>query len=487
MTATARCIPSRSMSKQTHAITRRNFLTGTSSLIAAGSAPFAAAAQHTPARDLVARTGERLLLEPGRPTTRIWGYDGRVPGPELRVRQGRELAINLINQLPQPTTIHWHGVRIDNAMDGVAGLTQAAAKPGERFTYRFTPPDAGTYWYHPHNRTWEQLARGLQGALVVEEERPPDVDRDVTVLVDDWRLDRDGQIHEQSLGSMRDISHAGRLGNVLTLNASDKFDLAVTANERLRIRLINTSNARVMGVIFEKHAPIVIALDGQPVDVPFAPARNMIFLAPAQRADIILDCGNGAGSKVPILVDTGREKLEVGRLVYHTAKRVRPKVLADIPVLPANPMPVELDLARAVNVKLEMTGGAMSAFETAIYKGREMAVRELVRKHGKAWAFNNIAGMPDKPLAQFRRGQTVTVKLTNRTVWPHAMHFHGHHVREIAHSAREPRPHWRDTVFIQREQEITVAFPAHNPGKWMLHCHMLGHQAGGMSTWYEVD
>jgi FtsP/CotA-like multicopper oxidase with cupredoxin domain len=134
-----------------------------------------------------------------------------------------------------------------------------------------------------------------------------------------------------------------------------------------------------------------------------------------------------------------------------------------------------------------MTGGAMSAFATARYKGQDYSIRELVREHGKVWAFNGEAGMTMEPLAKYQRGQTVKIKMVNQTAWPHAMHFHGHHVREVAHSRREALPHWRDTILMQPREEVTVAFVAHNPGKWMCHCHMLEHQAGGMSTWYEVS
>ncbi len=467
-------------------LNRRQLLTTSATLAASAVAARMAPARANRVREIIAKPGTANLLEPGEPATDIWGYDGRVPGPTLRARQGEAFAVDLVNQLSQPTTIHWHGIRIDNAMDGVAGLTQPATKPGERFTYRFTPPDAGTYWYHPHNRTWEQLARGLQGAFIVEEDKPPAVDQDLVLAVDDWRLGRDGKIHERSLGSMHDISHAGRLGNVLTLNGKDTLDIPVRAGERLRLRLVNTANARVLGVIFDDHAPIVVALDGQPLAVPFAPKRNMVFLAPAQRADVILDCTQDPATQSTITVDVGRERVKMGRLVYHPAKRARPSVLADIPVLPANPMPDKLDLDNARPVDLIMTGGAMTAFESAHYKGREMELRELVREHRKAWAFNGIVGMPDHPLAQISRGETVKVRLANRTAWPHAMHFHGHHVREITHSNRDPQPYWRDTVFVEHNQDITVAFKAHNPGKWMLHCHMLGHQAGGMSTWFEV-
>jgi FtsP/CotA-like multicopper oxidase with cupredoxin domain len=467
--------------------TRRQILAG-----AAAVAGAAAIASRTPANaaavdEIIARTGTARLLGQGAPATPIWGYNGSVPGPTLRARQGQPFAIDLVNNLQQPTTVHWHGIRIANAMDGVAGLTQPPIAPGGRFAYRFIPPDAGTYWYHPHNRTWEQLARGLQGAFIVEEDKPQPFDRDLVLVFDDWRLDQDGRIHERSFASMHDISHAGRLGNVLTLNAQDTMDLPVKAGERLRIRLINTANARIMGITFEAHAPIVVALDGQPLETPFAPQRNTVVLAPAQRADIVLDCTDEPGATTAIVVETGREKLRLGRLVYAPARRARARPLPDIPILPPNPMPVDLDLETMSTLDLEMTGGAMAVFESAFYRGRQMGVRELVRQHRKVWAFNGIVGMPDNPLIQVARGTTLAIKMINRTAWPHAMHFHGHHVRETDHSQRAPLPYWRDTVLVQRGETVTVAFKAHNPGKWMLHCHMLSHQAGGMSTWYEVS
>ncbi len=467
--------------------TRRQFLKA-AALTALLPTPTLQAAKAAPGHQrLAARAGLARLLEQDQPATPIWGYEGRVPGPELRTPQAKPFVAELINELSQPTTIHWHGIRIANAMDGVAGLTQPAVAPGERFTYAFTPPDAGTYWYHPHNRTSEQLARGLAGAFIVEEAEPPGVDQDLVLMFDDWRIDRDGKIHERSFGSLHDIAHAGRLGNILTLNGAFEHDVAVKSGQRLRLRLINCANARVLRVDFEAHVPIVIALDGQPVATPFAPDGNAILLAPAQRADVIVDCGAEPGARTEIVVDTGRERLRVGRLVYDTTKRARRKVLGDLPVLPPNPMPMDLRLKTALELDLVMTGGAMAPFEAAEYRGKNYGMRELARAHGKVWAFNGIVGMPMQPLVKLARGTTASIRMVNRTVWPHAMHFHGHHVREVAHSAREPVPHWRDTVLVRREEDVSVAFVAHNPGKWMLHCHMLGHQDGGMSTWFEVS
>ena len=439
-----------------------------------------------PDRTLTAKPGAAQLLEANEPATRIWGYQGGVPGPLLEAVQGRPFAVDLTNGLEQPTTAHWHGIRIDNAMDGVAYLTQEPVIPAKTFAYRFTPPDAGTYWYHPHNRTWEQMARGLYGMLIVREPKPPAFDRDIPLILDDWRLGRDGQIDTRSFGALHDKAHAGRLGNVVTLNGKPTDDIAVRAGERIRLRLLNAANARVMAVRFDGHGPIIIALDGQPV-APFAPDGDVVLLAPAQRADVMLDLAADVGTKAKITVLTQREALHIGNLVYDARRRRRAKPLSDQFALPANPMPSDLDLKNAITTDLVMSGGAMGAMASARYQGQEYGLRELARTHGKVWAFNGEAGMTDAPLAKYPRGATVKVRMVNDTAWPHAMHFHGHHVREVAHAKRAPLPHWRDTVLMLPREEITVAFVAHNPGKWMCHCHMLEHQAGGMATWYEVS
>jgi len=321
--------------------------------------------------------------------------------------------------------------------------------------------------------------------LVVREPQPPAVDQDLPFVLDDWRLDADGQIDAASFGAMHDKAHAGRLGNVLTANGKPVETIAVLAGERLRLRLLNAANARIMGVEIAGHAPIVIALDGQPVS-PFAPDGNVILLAPGQRADVMIDMTAATGTRAPINVLTSREKINIGGIVYDVAKRRRAKPLGDLVMLPANPLPQALDLANAVETDLVMTGGAMGALGGARFKGRDYSLRDLARQHGKVWAFNGEAGMTAAPIGRYGLGKTVKVRMVNHTAWPHAMHFHGHHVREVAHSGREPLPHWRDTVLMMPREEITIAFVADNPGKWMCHCHMLEHQAGGMATWFEV-
>ena len=157
-------------------ISRRKF-------IAAGAGTLGAAMALPPWRSMAAGGDAYQVLEPkpgtaplagvDKPGVSVWGYQGTVPGPLIRVKRGEKVRVRLKNGLAQPTTIHWHGIRIDNAMDGVPGLTQDAVQPGKTFDYSFIAPDAGTYWYHSHAKTWEQVARGLYGMLIVEEEAPP--------------------------------------------------------------------------------------------------------------------------------------------------------------------------------------------------------------------------------------------------------------------------------------------------------------------------
>lgn len=425
------------------------------------------------------------IAEPDHSGTRVWAYNGSVPGTPLRVRQGKEIRLRFVNALPQPSTVHWHGIRLDNAMDGVAGLTQDAVPPGETFDYTFTTPDAGTFWYHPHNRSWEQMARGLYGALIVDEANPPRVDRDLVLIFDDWRLGRDGQIDEASFGNMMDWSHAGRLGNWLTVNGRSQPEIAVAKGERLRLRLINCANARVMSLAFPGHDVRIAALDGQPV-APHAPKDGVVVLAPAQRADVIVDMGLDPGTRAAVREISTRVPLDAVRFAYDARRVVRESPLASPIRLPDNRLPTRLDLGNAQSTDLVMQGGAMGGMRGGMMGGRRMGMREMMGR-GMAWTFNGVAGMPKTPLIDARRGRTVVLKMVNDTAWPHAMHLHGHHFRVIARNGRPVADApWRDTELMQRGERADIAFVADNPGKWLLHCHMLEHMAAGMVTWISV-
>ncbi len=435
-------------------------------------------------RELVAQPGEARIADGSALPTRIWGYDGRVPGPTLRVPQGEWLSVRLLNRLPTATSIHWHGVRIDNTMDGVSGLTQDAVAPDASFHYRFQVPDAGTFWYHAHTRSWEQVARGLYGVLIVEEPQPIPVDRDLLLLVDDWRLDEEAQIHAASFESLHDRAHGGRLGQWVTVNGKPFERYAVGARDRLRLRVVNAANARIFSLDFGALQPLLIALDGQPT-APKA-LDGPLKLAPAQRADLLIDAPDTVGASVPFSVVTREGLLEVAQLVTETPG-ARPQGGQPFEGLPGNPLPRRLDLAAAQRVGLLMEGGAMGGMRSAILRQERRSIQELVRE-GAIWALNQTVGMSDDPLLRVPRQRTVVIDIRNDNRWPHGMHLHGHHFRVVERDgvAVDDSP-WRDTELIEPGAVVSIAFVADNPGKWLLHCHMLEHAASGMMTWFEVS
>ncbi len=429
---------------------------------------------------LIARPDTQQIAPEGYPATPVWGYGGGVPGPEIRVRQGGRVRRTLVNALPQPTTVHWHGIRIDNAMDGVPGLTQDAVQKDSSFDYDFVVPDAGTYWYHAHNRSMEQVARGLYGPLIVDEVDGPDVDQDLTLMLDDWRLDPEtGQISDD-FDNGHDLSHAGRLGNLVTVNGRFDPSFPVQTAERLRLRLVNAANARVFDVALDGVAGWIVALDGMPLAKPLA-VEEAFPLAPAQRADLIVDVTAEAGqtaSVVSIERDGafGLVRFDVSGV---SANSVRP----DIVPLPPNPVP-EIDLQDAPLHRMTMQGGAMRWLDHAKMGDTVLSGRELAQL-GRFWALNGYAERPDDPFLDMRVGEVHQIEFVNETAFPHAMHLHGHHFRLILpDGALGP---WRDTILVGRGQVRRIALAADNPGNWLLHCHMLGHAASGMMSWFRVS
>lgn len=453
-------------------LSRRTFMVGTSAACTLPAFPSAAPAPSS----LRAEPGTVQLAPRDYAKTPIWGYDGQVPGPTLRVAQANRLQIDFENRLDEASTVHWHGIRIANAMDGVAGLTQTAVEPGGNFLYDFVLPDAGTYWYHPHNRTWEQMARGLYGALIVEESEAPEADHDLVFLIDDWRLAKDGTIDE-SFGQMHDWSHAGRLGNWITVNGQSDLNQTVRQNDRLRLRLVNTANSRIFRLGVQGLDGWVVALDGQPLATPVALDR--LVLAPAQRADLLVDvraAPNGEALLISHERDGGYALASFTVAPGTSAHRPPPDALSPNPL--AEP---ELQDARAI--ELTMAGGAMGRMTSAVFEGTDTPIRELVR-NGMVWAFNGTAGLPPEPLVTASQGENLRIKMVNDTGWPHAMHLHGHHFRVVgADGALGP---WRDTTLLERGETKEIAFVADNVGRWLLHCHMLEHAASGMMTWIEV-
>jgi len=427
----------------------------------------------------VAAPGNVHLLGSEHPKTKVWAYNGTVPGSEIRVRQGDRLRISVKNSLHEETTIHWHGLRVPNAMDGVPHLTQKPIAPGETLKYEFDVPDAGTYWYHPHQRGFEQVGRGLYGPLIIEEQVPIRVDRDIVWVLDDWRLLSSAQISDD-FENFHDISHSGRVGNTATVNGRPPRDFRVRAGERIRLRLINAANARNFGLEFWGHRPKVIAYDGQPVK-PHDTPGDRVVLGPAMRADIILDMTGKPGDSFNI-TDTFYRGLEfrLMSLVYEK-EPLRANLLDAQLALPTNTMP-EPDLARSQRHEVVFGGGMMGRMSMAMMGGRRVGMREMMH-NGKAWAINGIAatGHVMDPLLILKCGRSYVLALNNDTAWHHPIHLHGHSFRVISRNGQPTRHReWQDTVLMAPRERVKISFVADNPGNWMFHCHILEHMAGGM-------
>jgi FtsP/CotA-like multicopper oxidase with cupredoxin domain len=353
----------------------------------------------------------------------VAAYDGAVPGPLLRVRRGEEVKVRLVNELAESTAIHWHGLRIKNAMDGAPPLTQAAIGAGQSFDYRFAPPDAGTFWYHPP----EQAGRGLYGMLIVEEPEPVAVDREVAIILD-----------------------AGGGSGELVVNGGQAFQIPVKVNDRVRLRLLNASSASLFAIRVDRHRAVVMAIDGQPAQV-FEARGARVALGPGNRVDLFVDCALPPVATAPIVVETATEPVPIAHLVYGT-DATRPSPLPDPKSLPANPLPARIELRGAARPDFSIAGGAPTAVAA-------------------------------KPLFTVKRGRTVVLNIANRTAVPQVTHVHGHAFRVLDRLDDGWKPYWLDTLAVEPQANEHVAFIADNPGKWLIRAHA---QTTSMLAWFEV-
>jgi FtsP/CotA-like multicopper oxidase with cupredoxin domain len=415
------------------------------------------------------------------PATEVWTYNGVEPGPILRVRQGAPFRATVENRLSESTTVHWHGIRLPNAMDGVPNLTQKPIAPGERFDYAFTPPDAGTFWYHSHDDSLVQMGRGLAGALIVEETDPPAVDREWLWTIQDWRLTRDAQI-APGFNNRMEMAMDGRVGNTVTINGTVPDTVRVRAGERVRLRLLNAAIARIMALRFEGHRPVIVALDGQPCE-PHEPPEGRLLLGPAMRADVMLDMQGEPGRSYRVIDDFyDRLAYTLVHLEYEKATPVRPHP-SDAPLrLPRNPVP-RPDLNTAIVHDVQLQGGMMSGAGMGGMMG--MGGKANWAINGQSMTGDGSADMP--PLFQIARGQSCILDMHNDTAWWHPMHLHGHSFQVLDRDGA-PVPHdvWGDTVLVRPRERVRVAFVADSLGDWMFHCHVMEHQVGGLMTTIRV-
>jgi FtsP/CotA-like multicopper oxidase with cupredoxin domain len=453
-------------------IDRRQFLSETLATAALFAVPRAAFAlgDAAPFRDFVL-TAREATVQVGTNPWPTWTYDGGVPGPEIRVTRGDRLRIRLDNRLPQPTTIHWHGLAVPPTMDGVVGLSQSAVPPGQSFTYEFDATQSGTFFYHAH--VGLQLDRGLYGPLIVEEPGENDrlrIDREYVVLLDDWLT----ITPEAALASMRvsggmmgggGPAYAGYLLNGTTVPSR----LAVTRGERVRLRLINAASATPFRVGLAGHTLIVTHTDGQPVSPVDV---STLVIGMGERYDVVVSATNPG--TWPLLVSPwgSPAPTSLGMLVYTGSERN---------VAPPFAWPEELQAGRTLRYEdlrspslAEPSLPASLILPAVLSGGMSGMGRGTV-----SWTINGQI-YPNADPFIVREGTRVQIAMTNRSMMPHPMHLHGH-TGMLRLPGLSSTGFAKDTVLLNPMDTATLEFTADNPGRWLFHCHNLYHMELGMA------
>ncbi len=363
--------------------------------------------------------------------------NGTSPGPVLRVTEGDLVEVTLVNEdVADGATLHWHGVDVPNAADGVAGVTQDAVMPGEEFVYRFVADQVGTFWYHSHQVSHEQVQRGLFGALVIE---PADVEP--------TDLDEVALLH--------------RYGADGTLNGEEgTASLAADPGDTVRIRVVNTDNG--MASTWVTGAPFrVVAVDGTDVHEPGELTDRAVPVPAGGRVDLAFTVPE-AGVRVDF---SGGPSLVVGTDPGSGVRARPPDDALDL-LSYGEPSPLPFDTAapdRRFRYEIDRRPGFLDG------------------RPGMWWTVNGGL-FPDVPMYMVSEGDVVVFEITNDSGDAHPMHLHGHHGVVLSRDG-EPAtgsPWWIDSLEVGVGESYEVAFLADNPGLWMDHCHNLPHAAEGL-------
>jgi FtsP/CotA-like multicopper oxidase with cupredoxin domain len=408
-----------------------------------------------------------MELVPGH-VTPAWGYGGQAPGVELRCRQGERLRVRFINKLEQQSTIHWHGIRLPLAMDGVPYVSQAPVLPGEYFDYDFICPDAGSYWYHPHTTSSEQLGRGLVGPLIVEEREPTGFRHERTLSLKTWHVDEQGAFTPFSVP--REAAREGTRGRLTTINGEPNPTLELPAGQVVRLRLINLDNTVTYRLNLPGGEARIYALDGNPVQP--RPLGKEYWLGPGMRIDLAL--------KVPA---AGQElSLRNGPLRLATLKgSANNEAPGDWPpALPANPV-AEPDLAKAETLRFNFEWAAALASPADEAAGRY----KYWQINGQAWDINDKT-CADRPIATLKLGGHYIFVLRNMAQYQHPIHLHGMSFKVLDSDRKRIIPYFTDTYLLGKNETARIAFVADNPGVWMFHCHVIDHMETGLMAAIEV-
>lgn len=412
----------------------------------------------------------------------IYSYQKNTPTPILRAKQGQPFSALLQNSLAEPTSIHWHGVRLANAMDGVPYLTQEPVYPTDEFLYQFTPKDAGTYFYHSHFNSLAQLGFGLSGMLIVDEAEEQNFDADIPLDLRDWRIDETGKY--QDFLEPKTAAKAGTFGHLHTTNWQPDAESEQQAGSLLRVRLLVSDVTRIFKLMVKDGNGIempakIIAIDGNPIDEIRDMQRE--WLGPGMRMDIAIIMPKQG--EVVEIVNTSTNRPWVVQRFKSVGDNLN-RTWADLKPLPQNPIePINLQGAEIKKFEFSASSGEQENL------GINCAASEYI-----FWAINKTAiGHLDpnsssmKPTATLKLGKTYIFEFTNVTPQTHPIHLHGFFFRVLSSSKRKIIPHWADTSLIRPKETVRVAFKADTVGNWLMHCHILEHQKTGMTGFINVS
>jgi FtsP/CotA-like multicopper oxidase with cupredoxin domain len=421
-----------------------------------------------------------------------WTYNGLPVGPEIRVTEGDRLRITLTNNLPDPTTVHWHGIPVPNAMDGVPGMTQPPVQPGQTFVYQFDALPAGSYWYHPH--VAHQLDRGLVGAIIIEpKSNPGNYDREYTLLLEDWAtVDGGGpaatnRMTNRDMGGM--MGGMGRMMgrmmggfaandpnaplvepvyNAYTINgqvAAAAEPLTVKQGEKLKLRFINGSSGTIYDLRLAGHPMTITHADGRPVK-PFT--VDVLRIAMGERYDVEVTADNPGRWRLYSIPDSADEYVTLGTLQYADA-------LSSADSGDSLPQKVRW------NDILLMAGAPEESYPAPAPTGDAAVFNQaLTGGHGSPYWSINGQIWPDATPMTVAVGQPVQFNYTNNSMMPHPMHLHGHFFEVGQTGVR------KDTIIVPSHGRVSVRLVADNPGGWMHHCHNIYHAEAGMMNVLQV-
>lgn len=418
-------------------------------------------------------TSAPVEVDLGGTVVSTWAYGSAIPGTALRATAGDRVQVAYTNELLVPSSVHWHGLAIPNAMDGVPGVTTPEVPPGGTFAFDFVVPDPGTHWFHPH--TGLQLDRGLYAAFIVDD---PDelggYDHEWVLVLDDW-TDGVGPSPEQIMADLRDNAGHSMMGGMMggssdgdvayplfLVNGQPSNDpdaLTARPGQRVRLRLVNAAADTVFTVALADHDLTVTHSDGYPVQPV---TTGALRVGMGERYDVIATLGDGV---FPLVAEPAG-KAGLGRAVIRTGGGRLPE---------ADHRPAEL-----AGVPLTVAG--LTAAEPAPLPARDPdSVQDLVLSGGMgaySWTINGRTYDQTVPL-EIRQGQAGRLRIVNHSMMSHPVHLHGHSFQLGPAGGSGPR---KDTVLLPPMARVDVDFAATNPGRWMVHCHNAYHAEAGMMT-----